>query len=73
MGVRLATRGRGYGSLEVYADGPSAFSYSDEDAAETLAAHATAASISQHENTRLATAAGAGLVQRDSNSQSTFD
>ncbi|MET0930776.1 MAG: GAF and ANTAR domain-containing protein [Aeromicrobium sp.] len=43
MGVRLATRDRGYGCLDVYADGPSAFSHSDEDTAEMLAAHATAA------------------------------
>lgn len=43
IGVRLATRNRGYGSLNIYADRPSAFTASDEQAAEILAAHATAA------------------------------
>ncbi|MFI5426539.1 GAF and ANTAR domain-containing protein [Aeromicrobium sp. UC242_57] len=43
VGVRLATRTRGYGSLNIYADRPSAFSASDEQVAEMLAAHATAA------------------------------
>lgn len=42
VGVRLATRDRGYGSLNVYADRPSAFTRADEEVAEMLAAHATA-------------------------------
>jgi GAF domain-containing protein len=42
VGVRLATHGHGYGSLNVYADRPSAFTRSDEDVLELLAAHATA-------------------------------
>lgn len=43
LGVRLATKDRGYGSLNIYADRPSAFSAADEEIAELLAAHATAA------------------------------
>ena len=43
LGVRLATRTRGYGSLNIYADRPSAFTSSDEQVAEMLAAHATTA------------------------------
>jgi GAF domain-containing protein len=43
VGVRLATRDRGYGSLNVYADRPSAFTTADIEIAELLAAHATAA------------------------------
>lgn len=43
LGVRLATKSRGYGSLNVYADRPSAFTREDEEVAEMLAAHATAA------------------------------
>lgn len=43
IGVRLATRQRGYGSLNVYADRPSAFTKPDEEIVEMLAAHATAA------------------------------
>lgn len=43
VGVRLATRTQGYGSLNIYADRPSAFTAADEQAAEMLAAHATAA------------------------------
>lgn len=43
LGVRLATKSRGYGSLNIYADRPSAFSQEDEEVAEMLAAHATAA------------------------------
>ncbi|AWB93466.1 GAF and ANTAR domain-containing protein [Aeromicrobium chenweiae] len=43
LGVRLATRDRGYGSLDVYADRPSAFTRADEEIVEMLAAHATAA------------------------------
>ncbi|MET1036802.1 MAG: GAF and ANTAR domain-containing protein [Aeromicrobium sp.] len=43
IGVRLATRERGYGSLNIYADRPSAFTEADAEVAELLAAHATAA------------------------------
>jgi transcriptional regulator with GAF, ATPase, and Fis domain len=43
IGVRLATRERGYGSLNIYADRPSAFTQADAEVAELLAAHATAA------------------------------
>lgn len=43
IGVRLATRTRGYGSLNIYANRPSAFTADDEQVAEILAAHATAA------------------------------
>ncbi|MRK00509.1 MULTISPECIES: GAF and ANTAR domain-containing protein [Aeromicrobium] len=43
VGVRLATRERGFGSLNVYADRPSAFTPADEQIIELLAAHATAA------------------------------
>lgn len=42
IGVRLATHDRGFGSLDVYADRPSAFTLADEVVAEMLAAHATA-------------------------------
>jgi GAF domain-containing protein len=43
VGVRLATRQHGYGSLNVYADRPDAFTDADGGVAELLAAHATAA------------------------------
>jgi GAF domain-containing protein len=43
LGVRLATRARGYGSLNIYADRKSAFTSADAEIAELLAAHATAA------------------------------
>jgi GAF domain-containing protein len=43
IGVRLATRERGYGSLNVYAERRSAFTPADAEVAEMLAAHATAA------------------------------
>ena len=43
VGVRLATRERGYGSLNIYADRKSAFTTADAELAELLAAHATAA------------------------------
>lgn len=43
IGVRLASRGRGYGSLNIYADRTDAFTPADVDIAEMLAAHATAA------------------------------
>ncbi|MCL8251963.1 GAF and ANTAR domain-containing protein [Aeromicrobium fastidiosum] len=43
IGVRLATRERGYGSLNVYADRVHAFTPADVELAEVLAAHATTA------------------------------
>ncbi|EFQ84784.1 ANTAR domain protein [Aeromicrobium marinum DSM 15272] len=43
LGVRLATRTRGYGSLNIYDRGLDAFSVRDSEVAEMLAAHATAA------------------------------
>ncbi|REK72436.1 ANTAR domain-containing protein [Aeromicrobium endophyticum] len=43
VGVRLATRDRGYGSLNVYADRKDAFTSADVELAEMLAAHATTA------------------------------
>lgn len=43
VGVRLASRGRGYGSLNIYADRVDAFTGEDGEVAEMLAAHATAA------------------------------
>ncbi|MET1037385.1 MAG: GAF and ANTAR domain-containing protein [Aeromicrobium sp.] len=43
VGVRLATRDRGYGSLNIYADRRDAFSETEGEIAEMLAAHATAA------------------------------
>ena len=43
VGVRLATRERGYGSLNIYADRKSAFTQADAEVGELLAAHATAA------------------------------
>jgi GAF domain-containing protein len=43
IGVRLATRERGYGSLNVYANRTGAFSDADVELAELLAAHATTA------------------------------
>jgi GAF domain-containing protein len=43
LGVRLATSTRGYGSLDVYSERASAFTRTDVEVAELLAAHATAA------------------------------
>lgn len=43
LGVRLATRKRGFGSLNIYADRPDAFSSDHVEVAEMLAAHATTA------------------------------
>jgi transcriptional regulator with GAF, ATPase, and Fis domain len=43
VGVRLATRGRGYGSLNVYANRLNAFDQAQADLVEVLAAHASAA------------------------------
>lgn len=43
IGVRLATRGRGYGSLNVYADRLDAFDQEQVQLVEVLAAHASAA------------------------------
>lgn len=56
IGVRLATRARGYGSLNIYADRPSAFTKADEEVAEMLAAHATAAFATAERADGLATA-----------------
>lgn len=56
LGVRLATRTRGYGSLNIYADRPSAFSTADEQVAEMLAAHATAALVAGERAEGLTTA-----------------
>ncbi|MET0930795.1 MAG: GAF and ANTAR domain-containing protein [Aeromicrobium sp.] len=43
VGVRLASRDRGFGSLNIYADRMNAFTGADGEVAEMLAAHATAA------------------------------
>jgi GAF domain-containing protein len=43
IGVRLATRGRGYGSLNVYANRLNAFDHEQAELVEVLAAHASAA------------------------------
>ena len=43
VGVRLATRERGYGSLNVYSDTAGAFDDVETGLIEVLAAHATAA------------------------------
>jgi GAF domain-containing protein len=43
IGVRLATRGRGYGSLNVYARRRQAFDQDHAELVEVLAAHASAA------------------------------
>ncbi|MET0447401.1 MAG: GAF and ANTAR domain-containing protein [Aeromicrobium sp.] len=56
IGVRLATRSRGFGSLNVYADRPSAFTDRDAEVAELLAAHATAAFAAAERAEGLATA-----------------
>ncbi len=56
VGVRLATRSRGYGSLNVYADRPSAFDDGDAEIAELLAAHATAAFAAAEQSAGLRTA-----------------
>lgn len=56
VGVRLATRERGYGSLNIYAQRLDAFTDRDAEVAEMLAAHATAAFASAHERQGLQTA-----------------
>lgn len=56
VGVRLATKARGYGSLNIYADRPSAFTEADAQVAELLAAHATAAFASAERAEGLQTA-----------------
>jgi GAF domain-containing protein len=43
VGVRLASKDRGYGSLNVYADRRGAFTHAHAEIAEMLAAHVTAA------------------------------
>ena len=56
IGVRLATRDRGYGSLNIYADRHSAFTAAEAEVAELLAAHATAAFAAAHRADGLQTA-----------------
>ncbi|MCK5892330.1 GAF and ANTAR domain-containing protein [Aeromicrobium sp.] len=56
VGVRLATRDRGYGSLNIYARRVDAFTDRDAEVAEMLAAHATAAFAAAHEAQGLRTA-----------------
>lgn len=56
VGVRLATRERGYGSLNVYADRVDAFTMEQVDLAEMLAAHATTAFASAEKSAGLETA-----------------
>ena len=56
LGVRLATRQRGYGSLNIYADRPDAFDQDDVELAEMLAAHATTAFASAEKAVGLQTA-----------------
>lgn len=56
IGVRLASRSRGYGSLNVYSNRLDAFAESDGAIAEMLAAHATAAFAAAERVEGLATA-----------------
>lgn len=56
VGVRLASRERGYGSLNIYADRVGAFMPADAEVAEMLAAHATAAFAAAEKAEGLATA-----------------
>lgn len=56
VGVRLASRDRGYGSLNVYAERPDAFTTQHAELAEMLAAHATAALARAERESGLATA-----------------
>ncbi len=56
IGVRLASRGRGYGSLNIYANRTDAFKPDDARIAEMLAAHATAAFAAAEKIEGLATA-----------------
>lgn len=56
VGVRLATRERGYGSLNIYAERKSAFTTADAEVGELLAAHATAAFAAAERAEGLATA-----------------
>lgn len=48
LGVRLASRERGYGSLNIYANRDGAFTQADAEVAEMLAAHATTAFAAAH-------------------------
>lgn len=83
IGVRLATRTRGYGSLNIYADRPSAFTVADEQAAELLAAHATAAfalaerveglATAVESRTTIGQAQGILMQKFDIDSQAAFD
>ncbi|WP_229054690.1 GAF and ANTAR domain-containing protein [Aeromicrobium sp. Leaf350] len=56
VGVQLATRGRSYGSLNVYANEEDAFSERDAEIIEMLAAHATTAFAAAHQAEGLQTA-----------------
>lgn len=56
IGVRLATRDRGYGSLNVYAKRKNAFDTDAAEVVEMLAAHATAALASSSREEGLMTA-----------------
>ncbi len=56
VGVRLASRERGYGSLNIYSDRAGAFTAADGEMAEMLAAHATAAFAGAEKAEGLATA-----------------
>jgi len=56
VGVRLASRDRGFGSLNIYADRRDAFTEQDGVLAELLAAHATAAFAAAERAGGLATA-----------------
>lgn len=56
VGVRLATRERGYGSLNIYAQRLDAFTDRDAEVAEMLAAHATVAFAAAHRTEGLQTA-----------------
>lgn len=62
VGVRLATRDRGYGSLNIYARRVNAFTDRDAEVAEMLAAHATAAFAATHEAQGLQAALDSRLV-----------
>lgn len=62
VGVRLATRDRGYGSLNIYAHRVNAFTDRDAEVAEMLAAHATVAFAASHEAHGLQTALDSRLV-----------
>lgn len=56
VGVRLASRNRGYGSLNVYSEKVGAFTDADVQVAEMLAAHGTAAFAAAEKTEGLTTA-----------------